>query len=207
MLCVTTQITQRQLAEQRAAGPTRMPASAPGLSTNELAVLDKLQRVSPEQWEEVQRLNDYCKSGEGLAYAAKQRKSPTRSYEYYDLALVDRPEHKRLPLLTTALSNPVVHDVEVVIWAEQDLREILESRDRLSFLQSWHARGWLLREVLGNSEQVELYWRIQCAWYGYCRSLDLLTEADRQVAEQVARRALSDLQRQDWARLIYRKSR
>lgn len=184
-----------------------MPASAPGLSTHELAVLGKLQEVSPEQRTEAQRLNDYCKSSEGFEYAAQQRKSPTRSYEYYDLALVDRPEQKRFPLLVTALSNPVAHDIEVLIWAEQDLREILESRDKLTMLQSWHARGWLLKEVLGNSEQVELYWRLQCAWYGYCRSQDLLTEADRQLAEQVARRALADLQRQDWPRLIYRKSR
>ncbi|MBB2483782.1 hypothetical protein H5407_00930 [Mitsuaria sp. WAJ17] len=57
--------------------------------------------------------------------------------------------------------------------------------------------------MLGNTEEVALFDRTQCAVYGHYRSANLLTEAKRQRAEAAARQVLQDLQRQDWPRLVY----
>ena len=206
MICVTSQGHYSELAARRQTSLARIPASSPDVGAQELSMMAKLQNVSAEQWAAVQALQDYCASAEGFDFLTALKKDRTRSFEYFDLALVDRPAQKRFPLLSTALSSPLTHDVEMGIWAEQDLREILESRDGLNPLQSWHARGWLLQQVMGASGQVDMYWQLQCAWFGYCRSLNLLSEGDRQTAENVARRVLVDLQRQDWPRLIYRRS-
>lgn len=100
------------------------------------------------------------------------------------------------------LNASKAHAVEFTIWADAGLREVFERRHGLDDWQAWHASSWLVREVLGNTEETVLFERLQCAVHGHCHSANLLTEAERQRAEAAARQVLQDLQRQDWPRLI-----
>ena len=202
-LCMEARQQQADLARERAHPSPPMPASMPGDSAAELSGMRAAQSARSEQLAVLQALLEDCAGSEAFQFLPKLRKSPASALEYFDLVLEDRSSDRRYAALATALGSPLAHDVEVALWAERDALEIMESRDGLSPLQSWHARGWLLQQVLGDSEQVALYWQLQCAWFGFCRSLELLSDADRQAAEDVARRMLLDLQRQDWPRLIY----
>lgn len=204
-MCVQAKGADDALAEQSTWSAKSMPASVPGVGASEWQGLRKLVDVSPERIREIRKVQAYCGNAVDFNYPAQARQLPTRAYEYADLVLTNHPASRRVPLITTALSSPLVHDLEVRLWAEHDLRDVLQRRDGLTMLQSWHAVGWLLQQVLGDSEQVHLYWQLQCAWLGLCRSVGLLSEDDQRRAEQVAARALTDLQRQDWPRLIFKR--
>ena len=192
------------VAGLRAASGRPAVASAPGVSTEELADLNMrhAKAAPPEQGAELQRLADYCMPADGFELARALRKAGVRPIEYFELALPERPLAGRFPVVVGVLGNPGANAPEFAIWADRGLRDVLERGHGLNDLQAWHASAWLLREVLGDTEEVAQFDRIQCAVYGHCRSANLLTDADRQRAEAAARRVLQDLQRQDWPRLI-----
>lgn len=202
VLCATVMSSRDTDADPRNARPRALPASVPGVSARELAEWKAQDQARSLQVRELQGLLADCQEGQGFNLISKLRAAGIRSTEYFDLALDSRPYANRLPVLTGVLANPRGHEVEFGVWVDSDLRSLLEDRDGLSMAQSWHARGWLLKEVLGNSEQLTLYGRTQCAWFSFCPGIEYLSDAERQEAEQAAKRALTDLRRQDWPRLI-----
>lgn len=204
VLCAKVRAASESFEALRAASRRPAVASAPGVSAQELAELNMrtAKAAPPEQGVELQKLSDYCAPGEGFELARALRKAGTRPIEYFELALPERPLAGRFPVVVGVLGNPGANAPEFAIWADRGLRDVLERGHGLNDLQAWHASAWILREVLGGSEEVALFDRTQCAVYGYCRSANLLTDADRQRAEAAARQVLQDLQRQDWPRLI-----
>lgn len=205
ILCAQVRSAKASFETQRAASSRPAVASAPGVSAQELDELNMrtAKAAPPEQGVELQKLSDYCAPGEGFELARALRKAGTRPIEYFELALPDRPLAGRFPVVVGVLGNPGANAPEFAIWADRGLRDVLERGHGLNDLQAWHASAWILREVLGGTEEVALFDRTQCAVYGHCRSAKLLTDADRQRAEAAARQVLQDLQRQDWPRLVY----
>ena len=205
VLCAQVSSARDAYEEMREVSRRPPVASAPGVSAQELAELNLLNaNAAPaEQAVELQKLGDYCSPSHDFPLLTELRKSRVRPTEYAELVLVHRPLAGRLPVVVGVLGNPKANAAEFVIWAEHGLRDVFVQRHGLSYRQAWHASGWLIREVLGNAEELALYYQIQCAVYAYCRSASLLSDADRQRAEAAARQVLQDLQRQDWPRLIY----
>lgn len=207
VLCAQLRSARETYEERRTASKRPALASAPGVSAEELADLNlrNVQAAPPEQGAELQRLGDYCREGAGFNLMSELRKSSVRPTEYFELALADRPLAGRFAVVVGVLSNPKANAPEFTIWADRGLREVFVQGHGLSELQAWHASNWLVREVLGDSEEVDFFARTQCAVHGFCRSANLLTDADRQSAEQAAHQVLADLQRQEWSRLILKR--
>lgn len=205
VLCASVLSSRDASAGSQEGSPPALPASAAVVGARGLEEWRARDRARSLQQRELQGLVEDCQASHEYNFMSKLRAVGIKSVEYFDLSQMSRPYANRLPVLSGALANPRDHGVEFSIWVDHDLRKLLEDRDGLSMAQSWHARGWLLREVLGSSEQLTLYERTQCAWYGFCQGIDYLTETDQQAAESAARQVLRDLQRQDWPRLIYRR--
>ncbi len=202
--CAKLTSARANYEEQRVAAARPAPASVPGIAPEELAELNARQaKAAPaEQGVELRRLADYCSAGQGFELIREFRKAGIRPTEYAELVMPGRPLSGRFPVVVDVLTNPQARAVEFTIWADAGLRAVFEQRHGLDDWQAWHASSWLVREVLGNTEETVLFDRLQCAFHGHCRSANLLTEAERQRAEAAARLVLQDLQRQDWPRLI-----
>lgn len=160
-----------------------------------------LPGASEESRAELARLSWYCEPASDFQYLTELKKVRTRTLHYFDLVLTSRPAASRLPVVTEVLSNPTSNDVEFGLWVDNDLRHIFEKAYALNEQQAVFARGWVLKEVLKNSDQSSLFWRTQCALASYCQSASL-PEKDRQIAETAAQQVLLDLERQNWEKLI-----